>query len=66
VVDEVVAVTGDEFERLAVVFGLAVLVLTLFVSVPVQTYLRYYALFVLGDTNDAFDVIADRRRAVRE
>jgi hypothetical protein len=49
-----------------VVFGLAVLVLTLFVSVPVQTYLRYYALFVLGDTNDAFDVIADRRRAVRE
>jgi hypothetical protein len=63
----VVPIAGWVVIGIAVVaFGLAVVVLTLFVSVPVQTYLRYYALFVLGDTNDAFDVIADRRRAVRE
>lgn len=49
----------------ALLFVFAVLVLSLFVSVPVQTYLRYYALFVLGDTESDFDLIADRRRAVR-
>jgi hypothetical protein len=48
------------------VFVAAVIVLSLLVSVPVQTYLRYYALFVLGDTNEAFDVIPERRRAVRD
>lgn len=49
----------------AVLFVLAMIAVSLLVAVPVRTYLRYYALFVLGDTNDAFDVIADRRRAVR-
>lgn len=35
------------------------------IPAPVQTYLRSYALFVLGDTNDTFDAILERRRAVR-
>ncbi|MGQ4556090.1 DUF7544 domain-containing protein [Halobellus sp. GM3] len=47
-------------------FVIAMFVAGLFISVPVQTYLRYYALFVLGDTEAAFDVISDRRQAVRE
>jgi hypothetical protein len=34
--------------------------------VPVQTYLHYYALLVLGDTNETFDLIKDRRTAIRE
>lgn len=49
----------------AVLFGLAMLVISLFAAVPVQTYLRYYALLVLGDTNEAFDLVAERRRAIR-
>lgn len=48
-----------------VLFGLAVVALVLLVSVPLQSFLRYYALFVLGDTNEAFDLIPERRRAVR-
>ena len=47
-------------------FVLAVVAVALFVSVPVQTYLRYYALFVLGDSDAEFDLIAERRRAIRE
>lgn len=49
-----------------VLFVLAMVVLTLLIAVPVQTFLRYYGLLVLGDTNDAFDVVPDRRRAIRE
>ncbi len=47
-------------------FLLAVIVLSLLVAVPVQTYLRYYALLVLGDTETEFDLVAERRRAIRE
>jgi hypothetical protein len=50
----------------AALFVLALLVVGLLVTVPVQTFLRYYALFVLGDTNEAFDLIPERRRAIRE
>jgi len=50
----------------ALLFALTVFALSLLVAVPAQTYLRYYALFVLGDTAAEFDLIADRRRAVRE
>jgi hypothetical protein len=39
---------------------------TALVAVPFQTFLRYYALFVLGDTNEAFDAIPDVRTRVRE
>lgn len=49
-----------------VAFVIAAILLALVVSVPVQTYLRYYELCVLGDTNEAFDVIAERRRVAGE
>lgn len=62
----VVEVAGWAVIAVAIVlFVFAAVVISLFVAVPVQTYLRYYALLVLGDTNDAFDVIAERRRAIR-
>lgn len=32
---------------------------------PITTYFRYYALLVLGDTNDEFDLIPAQRAAVR-
>jgi hypothetical protein len=47
-------------------YVLGLLLVTLFAAVPVQSYLRYYALLVLGDTNEAFDAIPERREAVRE
>ena len=47
-------------------FTLTMIVLSLLVAVPVQTYLRYYALLVLGDTEEAFDLVPERRRAIRE
>lgn len=47
-------------------FGLAVLAAVALVQVPVITYLRYYALFVLGDIDDELDLIPERRAAVRE
>jgi|AntRauTorcE11898_2_1112593.scaffolds.fasta_scaffold04247_2 hypothetical protein len=46
-------------------FVLCLFVVSLFLAVPVQTFLRYYALLVLGDTEAAFDLIADRRREIR-
>jgi len=46
-------------------FALAALVVALLVTVPVQTYLRYYALLVLGDVDAEFDVIPEQRAAVR-
>ncbi|WP_049980905.1 DUF7544 domain-containing protein [Halolamina rubra] len=46
-------------------FVLTLIALSLLVAVPVQTYLRYYALLVLGDTEEAFDLVADRRQAIR-
>lgn len=53
----------------ALVLGLAFVVVVfvgfLLVSVPFQTFMRYYALFVLGDANPEFDVIPDARAAVR-
>lgn len=50
---------------LGLVFGLSVLMAFLFIQVPVQTYFRFYALLVLGDTNDEFDLIPDHRALVR-
>lgn len=47
-------------------FALAALTVSLFAAVPVQTFLHYYALLVLGDTNDAFDLIPEKRATVRE
>lgn len=50
----------------AFVFALLALLLTALVQVPVLTYFRYYALFVLGDTDESLDLVAERRRRVRE
>jgi ABC-type antimicrobial peptide transport system permease subunit len=49
----------------AAVFVLAVIAIGLVVAVPIQTYLRYYALLVLGDTETDFDLIPERRRTIR-
>jgi len=49
----------------AVLFALALVVLWALVQVPVVTYLRYYALLVLGDIEPAFDIIPERREAAR-
>ncbi|GAA0200839.1 hypothetical protein ACFFQF_01350 [Haladaptatus pallidirubidus] len=53
-------------------FGLLVLLCILFllfvlaiIRVPVQTYLRYFALLVLGDTNRQLDVIPELREEIR-
>ncbi|WP_158056886.1 DUF7544 domain-containing protein [Halorussus halophilus] len=45
-----------------VVTLLAVLAIVL---VPVQTYLRYHSLLVLGDANSSLDLIPDLRRKIR-
>ncbi|WP_338729442.1 hypothetical protein [Haladaptatus sp. DJG-WS-42] len=50
---------------LAIPIGLLLLIYALFVQVPVATFFRYYALFVLGDSAPDFDLIPDQRRAVR-
>ncbi|MBX0296195.1 DUF7544 domain-containing protein [Haloarcula nitratireducens] len=48
-----------------VLFVLALLTVAALVQVPVVTYLRYYALLVLGDIAPEFDLISERRAAVR-
>ena len=50
----------------ALVFAILAIVLTALVQVPVLTYFRYYALFVLGDTDESLDLVPERRRRVRE
>jgi hypothetical protein len=49
----------------ALLFVLSLLVLTALVQVPVVTYLRYYALLVLGDVDSDLDLIPERRAAIR-
>ena len=49
-----------------VLFAGSLFVLWLFVQVPVVTYLRYYALLVLGDIEPSLDPVPERRAAVRE
>lgn len=51
---------------LVVAYVLLVLTLAAFVQVPLRTFMRYYTLLILGDTNEAFDVIPDARRAIRD
>jgi len=50
---------------LVVLFVAMMVVLWAFVQVPVVTYLRYYALLVLGDIEPEFDIIPDQRAAIR-
>lgn len=54
----VLAVTG-------LLYLIGLIVAYALAQVAVQTFLRYYALFVLGDTNETFDLIPERRAAVR-
>ncbi|EMA44170.1 DUF7544 domain-containing protein [Halococcus saccharolyticus] len=49
----------------AVVFTLLAFFVVLLVQVPVVTYFRYYALLVLGDTDESLDLVPERRRRVR-
>ncbi|RQG97319.1 DUF7544 domain-containing protein [Natrarchaeobius chitinivorans] len=60
---------GDIGILLAVIVGVVGAVLLLLVSalisMPVRTYFQYYALLLLGDTNDDLDLIPDQREAVR-
>ncbi len=50
---------------LVLLFVVTMIVLWALVQVPVLTYLRYYALLVLGDVDASFDIIADQRAAIR-
>jgi MFS family permease len=50
---------------LIVVFVLVVVALGTAVQVPLQTFTRYYQLFVLGDVAPEFDLVPDRRESVR-
>lgn len=60
------AILGWAIVALAVVlFIVTFLVISLFASVPVQTFLRYYALLVLGETNVEFDLIPERRSLIQ-
>ncbi|WP_449271963.1 DUF7544 domain-containing protein [Halorubrum californiense] len=51
---------------LAVLFLVALLVVGTLSQVPVVTSLRYYALLVLGDIEESFDVLTDRRPSVAD
>jgi len=46
-------------------YALAALAIVAVVQVPVQTYLRYYALLFLGDVDPALDAVPDQRARVR-
>lgn len=46
-------------------FVLASVLLIALLKVPIQAYLRYYAVLVLGDIDDEFDFIPDQRREIR-
>ena len=50
---------------IGLVAGLAVLFVAALVRVPVVTYFRYYAMFVLGDTERDLDPIPERRERIR-
>jgi len=50
---------------LALLFGLSMLVIWTLAQVPVVTYLRYYALLVLGDIEETFHILSDRQLSRR-
>lgn len=53
------------FAVVVVLAAVAIIALFALVQVPVQAYLRYYALLVLGDVEPDFDFVPDQRAAVR-
>ncbi|MCL7419031.1 MAG: DUF4013 domain-containing protein, partial [Halalkalicoccus sp.] len=50
---------------LGAVFVLGIVLVALVVQVPIQTYLRYYALLILGDTDEELDPVPRIRTVVR-
>ncbi|MEM4780968.1 MAG: DUF4013 domain-containing protein [Halalkalicoccus sp.] len=50
---------------LVALFALTLIVTALLLQVPIQTYLRYYALLILGDTDAELDPIPEIRRTIR-
>lgn len=67
-----ILISGSEAIGLAVlvlvgiVYVLSIVLASAVIQVPVQTYLRYYVLLVLGDIEADFDLIPERRAAIRE
>ena len=57
---------GVVLALLAIPFVLVVFAVVALVQVPIQTYVRYHALLVLGDADERFDLIPDTRRSLRE
>lgn len=51
---------------LGIPFALLMLAVVAVVQVPVQTYLRYWALLILGDVDPELDLIPEQRAAIRE
>jgi len=47
------------------VFGLLLLLITNLIQVPLQAFLRYYAMLVLGDTDEELDPIPEVRGDIR-
>jgi MFS family permease len=60
-----VGIGGLAVVVLAILYVIVMFVIGLVVQVPIQTFLRYYALLVLGDTNEEFDVIPGMRASIR-
>ncbi|WP_136716589.1 DUF7544 domain-containing protein [Halorientalis salina] len=57
---------GVALAALVVLYVLLVVALLALIQVPLQTFLRLYSLLVLGDSNEAFDVIGDLRADIRD
>lgn len=53
------------FVVVAALFTIVGLIVLAFAQIPVLTYLRYYALLVLGDVESEFDIIPEQRAAAR-
>jgi hypothetical protein len=49
-----------------IAYALALVAVVALVQVPVQVYLRYYALLVLGDVDPDLDLIPDQRAEIRQ
>jgi hypothetical protein len=65
----VAPLSGAGLATLVVVGALAALMFltaATALQVPVQTYLRYYALLVLGDVDDGLDLVGEQRERARE
>lgn len=50
----------------ALLYAITLVIALAVAQVPVVTYLRYYAMLVLGDVDDSLDLVPTQRRAVRE